>query len=268
MTTGHFLKDEARKIRQHIIKMHQRGTGVGSSLSIVDILVVLYFDVLKIKSPGDSERDRFLLSKGHAASALYATLARKRFFNESVLDDYFADGSVLFTHPVKGSLPGIEITSGSLGHGFPMAAGIALAAKNDNKKYRVFTLLGDGECQEGSVWETAMIASRLKLNNLVAVIDCNDCQGYGRVETIQPISTLKAKFEAFGWNTIEVDGHDLEELQRVFKEGSSTEDRPFVVIARTIMGKGIAEMEDKFEWHYYSVPKEKVEAFTFELENQ
>lgn len=262
----HSLKEISREIRKHIIRMHQQGTGVGSSLSIVDILVVLYFDVMNIESPDNPERDRFILSKGHAASALYATLAKKKFFDEGVLSDYFVNGKVLWAHPVRGSLPGIEASTGSLGHGLPIAIGMALAAKRDNKKFKIFALLGDGECQEGSVWEAAMIASRLKLSNMVVIIDANDCQGYDRVREIQPINTFKAKWESFGWNVIEVDGHDFCALKKAFERFSMGDKKPSVIIAHTIMGKGIAEMEDKLEWHYYSVPKERVESFINELE--
>ena len=260
------LEKISREIRKYIILMHQQGTGVGSSLSIVDILVTLYFDVMNITSPDDPTRDRFILSKGHAASALYATLAKKGFFDEAVLEDYFSDGRTLWAHPVRGSLPGIEASTGSLGHGLPIAAGVALAAKRDNKDFRVYALLGDGECQEGSVWETAMIAARLELNNMIVIIDANDCQGYDRVEEIQPISTFRAKWESFGWNVEEVDGHDLHALKKTFKSIPQRNKKPSLVIARTVMGKGIAEMEDKLEWHYYSVPKDKVEPFISELE--
>jgi len=262
------LLEISQKIRTRIIRMHLQGTGVGSSLSITDILTILYFDTMNIKTPNDPDRDRFVLSKGHAAAALYATLEQKQFFNSGVLDNYLDEGGPLRTHPTKGSLPGIEATTGSLGHGFPIAVGMAWAAKQDNKNYRVYTLMGDGECQEGSVWETAMIAARLKLNNLIGIIDVNDCQGYGRVDPILPLNSFKAKWESFGWNVVEVDGHNIRKLKKVFKQVPVTNDKPSMIIAHTVMGKGIREMEGKFEWHYYSVPKEKEKCFISEIEDQ
>lgn len=262
------LKEVAKNIRKDIVSMHQRGTNVGSAMSIVDILVVLYFDVMNIKSADDPQRDRFILSKGHAVSALYSTLANKRFFSHSLLKEYLTDASVLYGHPVRRSIAGIEVSTGSLGHGLPIAVGMALAAKNDNQEFKTYVLMGDGECQEGSVWEGAMIAARLKLNNIVAVIDANNLQGYDRVEKIQPVSTFKSKWEAFGWNVLEVDGHNIDQLKKAFKELPNDNDKPSVVIAHTIKGKGVAEMEGKLGWHYYSVPKDKVELFINEIENR
>lgn len=256
----------AREIRKAIIKMHQRGPNVGSALSTVDILAVLYFEVMRIQSPNDPARDRFVLSKGHAVSALYAVLAKKDFISEEMLADYLEEGSPLCGHPVKGSVPGIEVSTGSLGHGLPIGAGMALAEKRGAGRFRVFVLMGDGECQEGSVWEAAMLASRWGLDNLVAIIDANGWQGYQRVEAILPVDTLKAKWEAFGWAVQEVDGHDMDSLRSSFRQIPFYKDKPSVIIAHTVKGKGIAVMEDTLEWHYFSVPREKLNPFLKELE--
>jgi transketolase len=258
----------AREIRKRIIQMHRRGPSVGSSLSAVDILTVLYFEVMDIKTSDDPERDRFILSKGHAASALYATLAEKGFIRDEILEDYLKDGSILYGHPVKGSLPGIEASTGSLGHGLPIAIGIAWAAKNDNKKFKVYVLVGDGECQEGSIWEAANLATRLKLDNLVVIIDANNLQGYERVDNIQSINTFKSKWQAFGWVTREVNGHNISELKDVLKNIPFDKGKPSLIVARTVKGKGIREMENKLEWHYFSVPEDKVKLFIDELENR
>lgn len=258
----------AGEIRKKIIKMHMRGPNVGSALSCADMLAVLYFDIMKIKSPVDPERDRFILSKGHAVSALYAALSEKGFINDTLLDQYLADGSILYGHPVRGSIPGIEVTTGSLGHGLPIAIGMAMGAKNDHKRYRIFVLMGDGECQEGSVWEGAMLASRLQLNNITVIIDANNLQGYDRVENIQPISTFAAKWRAFGWWVAEADGHNIGELRSVLQNVPFIKDRPSIVIAHTVKGKGVPEMEDKLGWHYYSVSEDKVDSFISELERE
>lgn len=258
----------AKEIRKSIVAMHQIGPSVGSALSIADILAVLYFDVMNIAAYDDPDRDRFILSKGHAVSALYATLAEKGFIKKDILSNYLRKGGTLYGHPVRGSVSGIEASTGSLGHGLPIGIGIAWAAKNDMKNYKVFVLMGDGECQEGSVWEGAMIASRLKLNNIIAIIDANNLQGYEKVSNIQPIDTFKKKWEAFGWNVVEVDGHNVAELKKVLQNLTLNINKPTVLIAHTTKGKGIAEMEGKLDWHYYSVPKEKVSLFIEELEGK
>jgi len=232
----------------------------------VDILTVLYFRVLRIDSPAAPARDRFLLSKGHAASAWYATLARKGFCPLSLLEKYACNGGPLCGHPVRGAVPGIEASTGSLGHGLPIGAGMAWAARHDGTGARVFVLMGDGEVQEGSVWEAAILAARLRLENLVAIIDANNLQGFERVENIQPIRTLPGKFAAFGWGVREVDGHDHEALERAFSALPFETGQPSVVIAHTVKGKGVSDMEGKFESHYLSVPRDKVEKYLQEIE--
>lgn len=259
------LEDIAKGIRKKIIQMHQKGPHIGSSLSQVDILTVLYFKIMNINSPDNPERDRFILSKGHGVSALYAVLSKK-FSNEKIVESYLVDGGSLYGHPVIGTFGGIEASTGSLGHGLPIGIGLALSGKNDKKNYKIYVLMGDGECQEGSVWESAMCASRLCLDNLIAIIDANTLQGYERVDNIQPISTLKKKWEDFGWGVREVDGHNIEELINVFKEIPFYKDKPSLVLAHTIKGKGVSDLENKLESHYLSIPKEKVKLYIEKLE--
>lgn len=257
----------AIEIRKKIIEMHQRGPNIGSALSAADILAVLYFDIMNIKSPDDPSRDRFILSKGHAVSALYAVLSIKGFFKKELLDTYVRNDSLLCGHPCRRNLPGIEASTGSLGHGLPISIGIALAAKKDGKKFKVYVLMGDGECQEGSVWEGAMIASRLKLDNLIGIIDANNLQGYDRVSNIQPIETFRAKWKAFGWAVKEVDGHDVDSLKATLRNTPFSKDKPSMIIAKTVKGKGIREAEDKMEWHYFNIAEDKVRFYIEQLEN-
>ncbi|EKE02643.1 MAG: transketolase subunit A [uncultured bacterium] len=254
-----------KEIRKELIKMHQKGPHIGPAFSVVDIIAVLYFDIMNISSPDDPARDRFILSKGHASSVLYTTLAFKGFYDKSLLDGYLTDNSVLFGHPKRKALPGIEASTGSLGQGLSLGVGIALAAKNDNEKYKTYVVIGDGECQEGQIWEAAMLASKLKLDNLVVVVDANNLQGYDRVENIQPINTFKAKWEAFGWSVKETNGHDINKLKEALQATPFESGKPSIVIARTMKGKGIAEFEDDLKWHYFLIPKDKVDSYLEEL---
>jgi transketolase len=258
----------ATEIRKDVVRMHQRGTNVGSAMSAADILAVLYFDVMNISSADDPARDRFILSKGHAASALYSVLAQKGFFDRAALADFLADGSPLTGHPSRGNLPGIEASTGSLGHGLPIAVGMGLAAKADRLTHRIFVLLGCGELQEGSVWEGAILAARLKLDNLTIIVDANNLQGYGRARDIQPIETFAPKLKAFGWAVEEVDGHDHAKLGDVLGRAPFEAEKPSAVVAHTVKGKGVAEMEDELGWHYYSVPPEKIQPFLDELDGR
>ena len=260
------LEEITREVRKNLVRMHQTGSHFGSAMSIVDILAVLYFRVMNIDSPDDPARDRFILSKGHAASAWYATLAEKGFLDKALLKKYLTTGGQLYGPPVRGGVPGIEASTGSLGHGLPIGVGMLLGARNDGEDWRVYVLMGDGEVQEGSVWEAAMTASRLKLDNLVAIIDANNLQGFDRVENIQPIGTFKPKFQAFGWAVREVDGHDYGGLEAALREAPYEAGKPSLVIAHTVKGKGISEMEDRFECHYLSVERGKVEAYICELD--
>jgi len=227
---------------------------IASSLSIVEILVELYFEIMNTdpKNLNDPERDRFILSKGHAASALYAVLAERGYFDKNVLTSFAQNGARISVHPERNSVPGVEVSTGSLGHGLPIAAGIAFSAKRDARKLRTFVLLSDGECEEGSVWEAAIFASRFNLDNLVAIVDKNKWQAYDRTNTIQNLKLLKSKWEAFGWSCKEVDGHNFDELRNVLGSLPFEPGKPSILIANTVKGKGIPEMEDKMEWHYKS----------------
>jgi len=256
----------AREVRKDLVRMHQRGTGLGSSLSCVEILLSLYFEVMQIADPTDPARDRFILSKGHAASALYAVLARRGFLDAALLPGYLTDGSVLTAHPSRGAVPGVEASTGSLGHGLAIGLGMALAARRNDARYRVFVLLGDGELQEGAVWEAVSLAPALGLDNLVAVIDANGLQGYGRVDDLSPRSSFVARLRAFGWQAEELDGHDIPALSARLAKVPFESGRPSAVVARTVKGRGVAEMEDTLGWHYFSVPAGRVEAFLSELD--
>ena len=262
------LQQISKAVRQDVIRMQQRGTGVGSALSVVDLLVVLYFDAMFFPGPSHPDRDRFILSKGHAAAALYAVLARKGVIDAALLPGFLTDQSPLTGHPVLGSLAGIEVSTGSLGHGLPLAIGMALAAKMDDQPYRVFVLLGDGELQEGSVWEGAALAARLQLDNLVLLVDANGLQGYERVDAIMPNATLAAKFLAFGWQVASIDGHEHLAISQALAACPLAVGQPTALIARTVKGKGVKEMENQMGWHYFSVPSAKVGQFVQELEGQ
>lgn len=229
---------------------------IGSALSCVDILTVLYFKILSInpKNSLAENRDRFILSKGHAVSALYATLAQRGFFPEDILDSYCINGGKLPGHSTMNCVPGVEVSTGSLGHGLAIGAGMALAGKRENKKYRVFVLMSDGECDEGSVWETAMFASHHRLDNLIAIVDYNKFQGLGRTNDVLNLEPLKDKWISFGWQAQEIDGHNFNEIE---KSLSIKRNKPSVIIAHTIKGKGISFMENKLEWHYKSPNKEE-----------
>jgi len=262
------IEEIARQIRKDVVRMHRTGSNVGGAMSAADILAVLYFDVMRIDAPDDPDRDRFIMSKGHCVSALYSALSQKGFFDRSRLEEYCVDGRPLTGHPTRGAVPGIEVSSGSLGHGLPVAVGMAWAAAKDGWPWRTYVLMGDGECQEGSVWEGAMTAARLRLANLTVVVDANNLQGYGRCEDIQPIETLAPKFEAFGWGTRIVDGHDCATLSRTLHKTPFIPNRPSVVIAKTVKGMGIREMENTLGWHYFSVPEEKLPRFLDELDER
>lgn len=231
---------------------------IGSSLSIADILAVLYFHILKInpKRPNLKTRDRFLLSKGHASTALYAALALKGFFNERVLASFCQDGDRLGVHPEIHNVPGIEISSGSLGHGLSLGVGMGIAGKVDKLSYRVFVLLSDGECDEGSVWEAALSASQLKLDNLIAIVDYNKLQALGETSKIMNLEPLAGKWESFGWEVREVNGHNISQLLDAFTQLPSVKNKPRVVIAHTIKGKGVSFMENQFVWHYKNLDEQ------------
>ena len=245
----------AKRIRAHALRMVHlsKASHIGSCLSIADILSVLYSHVLRIdaKNPSDPERDRFILSKGHAAAILYAALAERGFFPVSELANYCKDGSLLTGH-VSHGVAGVEVSTGSLGHGLPIAAGMAIAAKADGRQSRVFCLLSDGECDEGSNWEAALFAPHHRLDNLVAIVDFNKIQSFGSVAEVLNLDPLAEKWRTFGWHTVEIDGHDLDEIKRVLAIIPQRPGQPSAVIAHTIKGRGVSFMQDKLEWHYRS----------------
>jgi transketolase len=242
----------AKKIRRIILSQSRRANvgHIGSALCVADILAVLYQDILRLPGPRDPERDRFILSKGHAALALYAALATKGWLEESELDTFCGEGSRLSVHPEHG-VPGVELATGSLGHGLSFGAGAALAARLQSSKRRVFVLLSDAECNEGSVWEAAMFAAHQKLSNLVAIIDRNGQQALGRTEEILTLEPLAAKWRSFGWAAEEMDGHDLNALQTALRPAPPSMVQPRVIIARTVFGKGVSFMESQLKWHYW-----------------
>lgn len=254
------LQKIARQIRYQIIQMSKLGKAphLGSSLSCVDLIVAAYYAFLRIdpKKPKDRLRDRFILSKGHAISTLYATLSSCGFFPPELLSTFNKDGGCLPEHPTPHCVPGVEMATGSLGHGLSVGIGHALAGRILGESYRVLALLSDGECNEGSVWEAAMFAPACKLDHLVAIVDFNKWQATGRSEEIMQLSPLKEKWASFGWQAYEIDGHNMEQILEVFHKLPETPGKPTAIIAHTVKGKGISFMEDDNNWHY-RIPTEE-----------
>lgn len=244
----------AWKIRRHGIEMTHisQGSHIGAILSVADIIAVLYNDIANVDpaDPKIPDRDRIILSKGHAGAAIYAALAEKGFFKVEELKTHYADGSRLSGHVSHKGIPGVEFSTGSLGHGLSVGAGMAYGAKKDNKQHKVFVICGDGECDEGAVWEAALVANHYKLNNLVAVIDHNKMQSLDFCENTITLSPFADKWKAFGWNVIDIDGHDHEALRDAFIKAKESIDKPTVIIANTTKGKGISFMENDILWHY------------------
>jgi transketolase len=249
------LDQLSRSIRVRAVEMsHQARTPhLASALSCIDILVALYageFLRLDPQNPKAPERDRVIFSKGHAAPALYATLAESGFFDKELLNSYNQNGAILAEQPSPGSVPGLELATGSLGHGLSVGLGMALAGRIQERFYRVYALLSDGECNEGSVWEAAMLAGAQKLGNLVAIVDFNKWQATGRSKEVMALEPLKAKWESFGWSAYEVDGHDLPALVDLLRNVPDGSGKPVAVVAHTVKGKGVTFMEDDNNWHY------------------
>ena len=247
------LKEIARNIRKDIVSMiHTSKSGhPGGSLSAVEILTALYFDEMNI-DPNNckmEDRDRFVLSKGHAAPVLYATLAQKGYFNREELKGLRKTNRMLQGHPDMKGTPGVEMSTGSLGQGFSVACGMAMASKLDNAPWRVYALLGDGEVQEGIVWEAAMSAAHYKLDNMVAFLDYNGLQIDGKTEDVMNIGPIVDKFKAFGWNVIEIDGHDFDQIFAALDMAKETVGKPTMIVAKTVKGKGISYMENQAGWH-------------------
>ncbi len=247
------LEQRARAIRRRVVQtIAHAGVGhPGGSLSAADILAALYFHVLRIdpRYPDWPDRDRFVASKGHCAAALYATLVERGFIPATWLDTFGRIDSLLQVHPDMQKVPGVEMSTGALGQGFSVAIGMALAARLDRRPIRVFVLLGDGESQEGQVWEAAMFAAHYHLDNLTAIVDYNQVQLLGPVAEIMAIGPLAEKWRAFGWHVLEIDGHDLTQIVQALGKTGRPVDQPVVVIARTVKGKGVSFMEGQAAWH-------------------
>jgi transketolase len=257
----HDLKIKATTIRKHIIEeVFSASSGhPGGSLSCTDILTVLYFDKMKVdpQNPGWEDRDRFVLSKGHCAPALYAALAEKGFLPVEDLYSFRSIDSYLQGHPSMKDVPGVDMSTGSLGQGISAAVGMALAGKLDKKDYRVYVILGDGELQEGQVWEAFMAAAHYKLDNMIAFLDYNGLQIDGQTKDVLSPEPVVDKFKAFGWNTITVDGHDIEQINDAIEKAKTFKDAPTIIIAKTIKGKGVSFMENEAGWHGSAPNKEQ-----------
>lgn len=264
------MKVVAKRLRRHIISMIGKASSghPGGSLSAVEIVTALYFSVLRHKplDPCWSERDRFILSKGHAAPLLYAVLAECGYFPVEELLTLRKLGSRLQGHTDCRLIPGVEMTAGALGQGLSFAAGVALASRLDSKDYRVYVLLGDGECDEGQVWEAAMAAAHFKIDNLVAIVDKNGLQLDGWNRDIMNLEPFTEKWQAFGWHAISVDGHDLAELGGAFEQAKLIKGQPSVIIAHTVKGKGVSFMENKVDFHGKAPNAAEVEMALKELE--
>lgn len=253
------LELKANHIRREILDIvyNAKAGHIGGALSSTDILTTLYYHVMNVSPENikDNDRDRFVLSKGHIAEALYCILADKGFFEKEKLKTYCQYDSTLIGHPNNKNL-GVEVNTGSLGHGLPVAVGMSIAGKLDSKKYKVFTLMGDGELAEGSVWEGAMAAGHYKLDNLVGIIDRNKLQISGSTEEVMKLNDLQKKWESFGWEVAQVNGNDINELVNIFNSLPLKNDKPTMIIANTIKGKGISFMENNKKWHH-GVPTEE-----------
>ena len=264
-----FLKVKAKEIRKSIVSMitEAKSGHPGGSLSATDILTALYFSEMNVDpaNPKMEGRDRFVLSKGHAAPAIYATLAEKGYFSKDELMTLRKFGSRLQGHPDMKKLPGIEISTGSLGQGLSVANGMALNAKMFNENYRTYVILGDGEIQEGQIWEAAMTAAHYKLDNLCAFLDNNNLQIDGNVSEIMGVEPLDKKWEAFGWNVIKIDGHDFEQILSALDKARECKDKPTMVIAKTIKGKGVSFMENVCGFHGVAPTLEELERALAEL---
>jgi len=265
------LEKAATKIRLGIVEStHSAKAGhPGGSLSIADLLAYLYFEKMNINptEPKMANRDRLVLSKGHAAPALYSALAHRGFFSVEDLLTLRKVGSILQGHPDMKNIPGVDMSSGSLGQGISCAVGMALSAKHYNEKYRVYTVLGDGECEEGQVWEAAMFAANKKLSNLTAFVDFNGLQIDGSVEEVNSPTPLDEKFKAFGWNVIVIDAHDFDEIEVAVQTAEKETEKPTAIIMKSVKGKGVSFMENNCSWHGKAPNDEQYELAMAELKN-
>lgn len=263
------IEELSKSIRIHAINMTCRGKSshIGSILSIADILAVLYGNFLKfnVKDPKWKNRDRFILSKGHAGAGVYAVLAEVGFFPTKKLRYHYKNGSEFSGHVSHKNIPGVEFSTGSLGHGLSVGVGMAISAKLSNSDHRVVVLLSDGECDEGSIWEAAMFANHHKLNNLIVIVDFNNLQSLDTIENTLSLEPFDKKWESFGWNVNTVDGHDYSKLKGNLENTKKEKNRPSVIIAKTIKGKGVSFMENQVLWHYRSPQGEEYESAIKEL---
>ncbi len=266
------LKITANKVRQLIIEgvFNAKSGHPGGSLSAADIFTYLYFKELNVdpKNPKWEERDRFVLSKGHCCPGLYAALALKGFFAEEEIKSLRHIGAMLQGHPDMKGTPGVDMSSGSLGQGVSAACGMALAAKMDNASYRVYAMLGDGECEEGQVWESAMFAAHHKLDNLCYIVDFNGLQIDGKVSEVAGLEPLDEKFESFGFEVIKICGHCFNQIEEAFEKAKSVKGKPTVIIAETVKGKGVSYMENQVGWHGKAPNAEQYELALNELKEQ
>ncbi|MCF8332460.1 MAG: transketolase [Bacteroidales bacterium] len=267
------LKPVARNIRESVIRsIANAGSGhTGGSLGLADVFTALYFSIMEhnSKAPHWPDRDRLVLSIGHVAPLLYATLAESGYFPKKELMTLRRLGSRLQGHPGRDhGLPGLELSAGSLGHGLSVAVGMAISAKHKKQQWRVFSIHGDGELQEGSVWEAAMSAAHHKLDNLVALVDRNNVQIDGKTDDVMDIEPLAEKWKAFGWKVFQCDGHDFEDILTTYDKAIAVKNKPSVIIARTHMGKGVAEIENDYRWHGKPVAKDQVEKFINALDHE
>lgn len=266
------IEQKAQQIRKDIINIvyqagPQRRGHPGPALSIADIVAVLYYGIMRInpKEPEWPDRDRFILSKGHASPVLYAVLALKGYFSREKYKTFRRIDGMLQGHPDMKRIPGVDMTTGSLGHGISAGIGMAISAKIDKKDYHVFVIVGDGECQEGLIWEAAMLAPKYKLDNLIAIVDKNGYQSCNKVSETVPMEPFKEKWTAFGWNVIEIDGHNIKEINAVLKLAVDHKDSPTVIIAHTVKGKGVSFMEGDNSWHQKALTEEEYQTALREL---
>ena len=263
------LQNKALNIRKNIIEMIYKASSghSGGALSCADILTALYFSEMNVdvENPKDENRDRLVLSKGHASAALYATLAEKGFFTKEELAGFRNINSILQGHPDMKKIPGVDMSTGSLGQGLSVANGMAIAGKLDNKDYRVYCIVGDGEIEEGQIWEAAMTASHYKLDNLCVIVDNNNLQIDGKVTEVMNPTPIDEKFKSFGFNVMNINGNDIDEILNAFEKARNAKGRPTAIIAKTVKGKGISFMENQASWHGKAPTQEEYEKAMEEL---
>jgi len=260
----------ARAVRRHCVMMCHAAAAshIGSNLSCCDLLAVLYADRLRVRpgEPNWPDRDRLIMSKGHAAAVVYATLAERGFFAVERLAEFCRDGSALAGHVHHDGVPGVEMSTGSLGHGLPIGCGLALAARHDRSDRQVFVILSDGECDEGTTWESALFAAHHRLGRLTAILDVNGWQSFGATADVLDLEPLAAKWRAFRWDVVEIDGHDHDAIRSATARAPSADGPPRLVLARTLKGRGVSFMEDRLLWHYKSPDDEDLHRALAELE--